>query len=49
MKIFLSLLLLSQWYGDAFAANENKDENRQGKKGSIDNNFDFNSYHFNFT
>ena len=42
MKIFLSFLFLSQCYGDAFATNENRDDNEQGKKGTLrDINFDF--------
>ena len=42
MKIFLSFLFLSQCYGDAFATNENRDDNEHGKKGRLsDINFDF--------
>ena len=42
MKIFLSLLFLSQCYEDAFATNENRDDNEQDKKGMLkDINFDF--------
>ena len=42
MKIFLSFLLLSQWYGNTFATNENRDDNERGKKGMLrDIDFDF--------